>query len=119
MDKEPIRIGLDYHGCITLLPFPIDWLYRNMEYRFHLPTVMRWILWKGVSFIPPIEDSRLLQSIPSDWKIYIISGPLERKLYLIKKYHIDYFFDDQLYVISYLQKKGIKAFDIQGVRDYE
>ena len=118
MRKKQIRIGLDYHGCITLLPFPLDRLYRNMEYSFHLPIKIRWIIWKGICYLPEIQDTRLLQSIPTDWKVYIVSGSLEKKLSLIKKYKIDFFFDDQLYVIAYLQSKGIKAFDIKGVRKY-
>lgn len=118
MGKKEIKIGLDYHGTITRVPFPFNWFYRNIEYTFNLPSCIRWITWKLSVLIPEIEDECLLRSIPKDWNVIVISGSMKKKLRLVKKYKIDYFFDDQLYVVSYLRRKGIDAIDIRNVRKY-
>lgn len=116
--KRKLRVGIDYHGCITRLPFPFNWFYRNLGYSFTLPISIRWIIWKLSVLIPQIEDRRLMYLLSSEWEMIIISGPLDRKLKLIKKYKIRYYVDDQLSVISYLKKKGIAAIDIKEIRKY-
>ena len=114
--KKKVRIGIDYHGCVAKLPYPLAWYYRHIDYSFRIPTIVRLLVWKCTTTLPTLEDKHILECLKKDWNVYIISGTIAYKKKIIRKLHLYCFIDDQLAVIRALNNENCYAIDIREVR---
>lgn len=138
--SKKIRIGIDWDGTLTKYPLPLAWYFSirpGGEPHFFLRFIE--------IVLPTILDGPLIDSIPCDWDVYVISARVNckkarellektrfwKQLYfkpsfiekesdyktrIAKKLKLDYFFDDRRKTIKALRKNGIEAIDIKEIR---